>query len=147
MNQFFIKGDTDFLNITLDQVQGYPDSTSHLGGYAVRASLKIKCGPFQVHTLIESSTGLFYQLLQQLKECQANLEGDIYFYSAEHAFNLFIGYDKTGQVIVSGRYIEEGSLKNQLQFEFLSDQSFLSSTIQELEGIAEKYGDSDGIKK
>jgi len=147
MHEFSIYGEADFITITLDEVYDFPESTSYLGGYSTRTSLKIKSGDFKVATVLWTSTGMLYELLQKLKECNAQLSGGVSFFSHEHNFELFLTYDVAGHINVAGKFSSQSELKNELHFEFMSDQSFIASTIKQLESLAEKYGDQKGIRK
>lgn len=47
-----------------------------------------------------------------------------------------------GQVVIGGKF---SGYCNTLEFEFPSDQSFIRSTLAQLQRIVSKYGDMKGI--
>ncbi len=55
-------------------------------------------------------------------------------------------YDELGHVTIKGKFIENYMENNILNFEIVGDQTFIPSTIVELENIYKKYGDSKGIR-
>lgn len=147
METFTIKGTTDFITITFDEVYDFPDKTCYWGGYDTRVKIEIKSGNFVVHSSLYSSTGEIYEFYAKLKECNDKLIGTAVYKTYEHNLDLTISYDKTGHVNINGKYSDQNQYNNILQFEFTSDQTFIQSTIKELELIVDKYGDMHGIKK
>lgn len=55
-------------------------------------------------------------------------------------------YGNDGHVSIRGIFSKQNALDNQLKFYFESDQSYIQSTLTELETIANKYGGRKGIK-
>ncbi|SDX69333.1 hypothetical protein SAMN04488069_102475 [Hymenobacter psychrophilus] len=53
-----------------------------------------------------------------------------------------ISYQTMGQVVIGGKF---SGYCNTLEFEFPSDQSFIRSTLAQLQRIVSKYGDMKGI--
>ncbi|AHM59280.1 hypothetical protein D770_05065 [Flammeovirgaceae bacterium 311] len=75
----------------------------------------------------------------------AALQGTVTYLTYEGNLDLQISYDNIGHAGVSGKFFEQGQYENELRFEFLSDQSYLNSTITELSQIINKYGDKKGV--
>lgn len=145
MEYITLQGDDSFLTLTFDEVYGFPKTTCTWGGYEVKTALKIKAGHFQVNAVLFTSTGELYLFLEQLKACNSNLAGTAEYRSYEGNLELTATYDAMGHVNIKGHFIESFSNENELKFAFSSDQSYISYTIQDLERIAEKYGDMHGI--
>jgi hypothetical protein len=144
MENITLQGEENYLTITFDEVYGFPKRTCHWGGYEVRTVLKIKSGNFQVTSTLYTSTGELYELFQQLKECNNKLAGIAKYRSYEGNLEFSATYDTMGHINIKGEFSEQN---NDLKFEFLSDQTFITKTIQDLEIISEKYGDMLGVKK
>ncbi len=147
MENITLQGEENFLSITFDDVYGFPNSTCHWGGYEVRTNLKIKSGNFQVNSILWTSTGELHEFFQQLKECNRNLKGIANYMSYEGNLIFTATYDTMGHVTIKGEFSEQNQYNNNLRFEFLSDPTFISNTIQDLERISEKYGNMFGVKK
>lgn len=147
MDSFTIKGETDFLTLTFQEVFGFPDTTCHWGGYDLQAILEIKSSGFYVKSTLYTSTGEIFDFFQQLKNCNDKLKGTSTFTSYEGNLELTAAYDNAGHVSIKGKFSEQNEFNNKLQFEFPSDQTYIRSTVADLEVIADKYGDRKGIKK
>lgn len=147
MEKFTIKGNSDFITVIFEEVFGYPDSTSHFGGYDLRTFIEIKSGNFCVKSSLYTSTGELYEFYQNLKKCNEELTGTANFISYEGNLELIAEYDNLGHVNIKGAFTEQNQYDNELKFEFSSDQTFIKSTVNELGFIADKYGDKKGIKK
>ncbi len=147
MDTFTIKGEADYVKITFDEVYGFPNTTSPWGGYDTRSTLEIKSGNFSVKSTLWTSTGEIFEFFQQLKDCNNKLAGTATYNSYEGNLHISASYDNLGHVNISGNFSEQNQFDNELQFEFHTDQSFIKYTIEELEFVANKYGDMQGIKK
>lgn len=147
MEKITLQGEENYLNITFEEVYGFPKSTCSWGGYEVRSTLKIKSGNFQVASTLWTSTGELNDFFQQLKECNRNLKGIAKYKSYEGNLKLSVTYDTiTGHVNIIGEFSEQNMLNNNLRFHIISDQTFITKTIQDFEPISEKYGDMFGVK-
>jgi hypothetical protein len=147
MDEFIIKGEADFIKITFDEIYGFPDKTCHWGGYEVRSTLEVKSGNFKVKSTLWTSTGELFNFFQGLKECNTKLSGTVIYNSYEGNLNIKASYDNLGHVNISGSFSEQNQFDNNLEFEFVSDQSFIKYSVDELELIVSKYGGMTGIKK
>ena len=146
MEEFKIIGSNGHLLIKFIDVYGFPDKTCHWGGYDTQSSLEISCSGYSVKSFLCLSTGNVYELYKRFENCFENLEGEAYFESYESNLKFEMKFDKTGKVNISGKYIENYSIKNELKFELQSDQSYLSKTLSELKNILKKYGNETGIR-
>ncbi|RVU00180.1 hypothetical protein EOD41_14565 [Mucilaginibacter limnophilus] len=145
--EFELKGDNALLKVEIQDVYGYPNVTSHFGGYDARLSVKINIDGFQVLGDIYSSTGEIYKLYQQLFACNISLKGSVHFENYEHNLEFNAVYGINGKVKVNGEFEKHDEFRNVLQFEFETDQSYISSTLLQLKRIVEKYGDNKGVIK
>lgn len=147
MEKFTISGGSDFIEVTLEKVFGFPDTTCFWGGYDVQARIEIKSGNFGVKSGLWISTGELHDFFQQLNHSYLILTGDVSLNSYEGNLNLIAAFDGLGHVNITGSFSEQNEFANDLKFEFVSDQTFIRSTLCELEQIVLKYGDAKGINR
>ncbi|WP_143434986.1 WapI family immunity protein [Hymenobacter roseosalivarius] len=147
IEEFAIQGDSgDFLRLSFIEVYGFPNSTCPWGGYEVRATIQIKSGNYQVASTLWTSTGEIYTFFEELSKSNERLEGEARLNNYEHNLELVARYDVDGHVSVFGKFREYNSCKNELLFEFETDQTYLQATLTELKRIVAKYGGMKGIK-
>ena len=145
--EFGFKGEAgNLLRVAFAEVYGFPDSTSSWGGYDIRADLKIKSNGFEVNAEFWTSTGEIFLLLQELQQSNKVLSGSPHYDSCEGHLSFTAAYDTMGHVTIRGRFSEQMNWNNALDFEFESDQTFMQTTISQLQKIANKYGGVQGIK-
>ena len=78
----------------------------------------------------------------ELYEANKSLSGSISFTNIyDRNLEFSINYDVNGQVLITGIISSTTDFGNSLNFEFMSDQSYIQSTLIELDIIAKKYGD------
>lgn len=145
MEEFTIYAGADFVKVKLANVYGFPENTCHWGGYDVRAEIEIKSGNFSVKSSFYISTGEIYDFSQELKQCYNTLSGIANLNSYEGNLKLVGEFDGIGHVNFKGYFSEHNEFTNELKFEFVSDQTFIRSTLDELDEIVQKYGDAKGI--
>ena len=146
-NSFSIKGETDYITVTLQDVFGFPEETCHWGGYDSSAFVEIKSRGFYCKAHFYTSTGELFNFYQELKRCNQILTGIVKYVSYEAHLELTVEYDANGHVSVKGVFSEHTQFANELQFDFTSDQTYIKSTINELQAIVDKYGNLKGIIK
>ncbi|RSK50033.1 WapI family immunity protein [Hymenobacter rigui] len=146
MEEFTIAGKDSFLTIRLVEVLGFPDDTSHWGGYDVRAGIYIQVGGFSVNSTLWTSTGELYELYQQLRVCNESVKGTVRFESYEHQLEFTAQYTPAGQLILEGVFSEFIDSNNKLIFTIITDQSYIQSTLMEMQKIVQKYGGMEGVK-
>ena len=147
MNEFKIAGKQGFIRIELNEVYGFPNQTSHLGGYDVKGKIEIKSGNYYVKGAeLWFSTGQVYEFFIQLEKCNHNLKGNATFSESENILKLDLSFNRLGQINIQGHFQELAHQENILQFEIESDQSYLESTIQQLKNIVDHYGNLKGKK-
>lgn len=141
---FSIEGSTGFIRIEIKEVFGFPNQTSHFGGYDTESTIALKSNGFSVKSDFWDSTGKLYDLYQCLKKTHSELHGDVKFTSSEYNLSFVISYNNVGHVTIKGEFKEDYPESNLLQFEIVSDQSYLNKTLTELRQIVRKYGDNTG---
>jgi hypothetical protein len=146
MESFEIKGDNGLIKIELRKVIGFPEKTSHFGGYDCQTDIEIKIPNYQVKGDLYTSTGEIFSFYNELKKCQDELTGEANYLTLEGNLELKVKYNELGQTVITGRYQQEMGIGNCLEFEIKSDQSFLKYTVEDLELIVNKYGGNKGIK-
>lgn len=147
---FELKGFSgELIKLEIIEVFGFPNETSFRGGYDVKCNMEISSGLYCVRTdHFYSSTGALYNFYNELLKCYNNLKG-IASYKLncpENYFDLNVKFDEYG-VNISGKYQDEPVVKNILNFEFASDQSYFKEVISDLKKIVLQFGDNQGIKK
>ncbi len=143
-NGFTIKGENgNYLRIKILEVFNFPASTSHWGGYEIRALIQVKSGNFTVSESFYSTSGEIYRFWEAVKATNSSLSGKANYNNFEQNLSFSLIYDKIGHVEVTGSFSD---YSNELHFEFITDQSFIQNTLLELDLIVEKYGDMKGIK-
>ncbi|GGA60252.1 WapI family immunity protein [Ornithinibacillus halotolerans] len=147
MSGFIITGKNGVIKIEFSEVFGFPKETSYLGGYDVKGKINIQCGNFFVKDAdLWFSTGQVYQFFTRLQKCYKDLAGSVTFIDADNNFKMEVYFNRLGQVKIQGFFQEVAHLENILQYQFESEQSYLTSTIKELEEIVLYYGDMEGEK-
>ncbi len=147
MNEFKIVGKQGFIRIELNEVFGFPNQTSYLGGYDVKGKIEIRSGNYYVKDAeLWFSTGQVYEFFIRLQKCNQNLKGNATFSESENILKLDLSFNRLGQINIQGHFQELAHQENILQFEIESDQSYLESTIQQLKNIVDHYGNLKGKK-
>ena len=146
MNGFTITGKRGFIRIELQNASGFPKDTSHFGGYEAEGIIEIKSGNYYIFGELWFTTGDVYDFYKQLDKCYRELNGIAVFSNYENSLELEVVFNRLGQVVIQGSFQEKAYVENELQFEIESDQSFLTSTLEELRKFVDHYGDSKGVK-
>lgn len=138
-------GKQGFIQIELNEVYGFPNETSYLGGYDVKGKIDIKSGNYYVKDAeIWFSTGQVYQFFIQLQKCYNELKGSVTFSDSENNMKIKLNFNRLGQINIQGYFQEELHQENILHYEFESEQSYLTSTLRQLNSIVDQYGDLKG---
>jgi hypothetical protein len=144
MEEFELKGQNGFIIIRINEVFGFPNKTSHFGGYDCILGIDIKVGNYNVKSQFYSTTGELYDFYNKIKECQAELNGLAEFNSYENNLEMTAKYS-FGNVAIFGKFQENMTMDNLMEFDFYSDQSYLKNTVEQLNQIVNKYGGMKGI--
>ena len=146
MAEFTLKGDGNYLKIELVEVYGFSETTSYSGGYDTKSLVEIYSDGFKVSSIIWISTGEIFEFYNMLKQVNQLLAGTAYLYHLEGNLEFNAAYGNNGHVSISGIFSKQNMLANRLKFHFESDQSYIQSTLIELEAITSMYGGMKGVK-
>src|ERR1700741_2294365 len=135
MEEFTLKGENGFIRLSLGTIHGFPERTCWQGGYEADGVLEIQVETYHVKSRLDFSTGQIYDFFIALSNAHSALNGIAQFKSFEYELELSVEYRQRGQVRIAGFYKMLHHLETKLVFEILSDQSFISSGIKELENI------------
>jgi hypothetical protein len=148
VNEFVLRGKRGcFIRVALDEVLGFPNHTSHFGGYDVQGTVEIKSGSYYAKGELWFTTGEVYEFYNQLAKCWADLDGTATFWTCETNLKFEARFNGRGQVTITGYYKEFAHQENELKFETESDQSFFVETMDGLKAIVKEYGDLKGVRK
>ena len=137
----------DKIEMTINEVFGFPETTSYTGGYEFKGVLAIQAGSYSVCSEdFYSTTGELYNLYASFTKCYDSLEGMVIFPSAcyERAFEFELEMIDRGRGMVKGRFTEYSHLSNSLIFEIEIDQSCIRCAIDDLKQIEMLFGDNKG---
>jgi hypothetical protein len=146
MEEFTLRGGGDYVKITLTEIFGFPETTCFNGGYDTKSAIEIYSDGFKVHSTIWISTGEIFEFYDQLLIANKNLKGIAYLRNMEGNLEMNVRYGNDGHVEIAGIFTKQNSLNNTLNFNIESDQSYIQSTLKQLEPITNKYGGMKGIK-
>jgi hypothetical protein len=136
-----------FIRVVLEKVLGFPNHTSHFGGYDVQGAVEIKSGSYYAKGELWFTTGEVYEFYDQLSKCMADLHGTATFWTYETNLKVEATFNGRGQVAITGYYKEFAHQDNELKFDIESDQSFFVETMDGLKAIVKHYGDLKGVRK
>ena len=145
MDSFQLKGDNGYISLSLIKVYGFPDETSHFGGYEVDASVEIKSSNYHVKGSLSTTTGEIYEFCQELKTCHDAVKGTASYRSYENNLVMQVVYNPQGHTSITGEFREHSWEDNVLKFEITGDQSYFQHALGELQRLVSKYGDNKGI--
>ena len=137
----------DFVELTIDEVWGYPHETNYGGGYAAKGTLSIHIGEYAVNNAIHYfTTGELFEFLQQLQQCYKTLDGTAVLKNTERELALTCLFNRRGHVLVEGSFQSNPALKNTLSFEFSADQTQIPKVLSSLSNVASIFGGNTGVK-
>ena len=138
----------DKIQITIDEIFGFPETTCYADGYEFKGTLIIQAGCYKVHNQnYYSTTGELYRLYASLIKCYDTLTGTAkYCQMYEKDFTFEIKMNHLGHVEIDGEYTEYPHLPNKLIFQIQTDQTCILNTIHDLKQIKNLFGDMEGKK-
>lgn len=145
MDEFTISTSEDRVRISLEEVYGFPDRTSHFGGYDVRGVVAIHCGIYHIRGPLWFSTGEVWQFYTQVQRAYDELAGEARFCSSERNMDFTLRFTTHGHWTLEGVYQEHLDIATRLLFEMESDQSYLVETLTQLRHLVAVYGDNRGL--
>ncbi|MFZ1695051.1 MAG: hypothetical protein WAT74_17790 [Flavobacteriales bacterium] len=143
---FAIKGETgNCVRLELLEIFGFPETTSHFGGYDARWSVLIKSHGFSAHGELWIATGELIQLCSAMRKSYDELKGSFDWMNSDEELRLKFKFEPRGIVIVSGTYRQYRGTFDRLDFEFDTDQTFVNETLLDMERLISDYGGMRGI--
>lgn len=136
----------DKIKIELNEVIGFPESTSIEGGYDMVCTLTIDAGVYHVtYNDYYTATGVLYKFCESLKKCYNTLNGKAeYKMMLENDLEFEVEMLSNGRAVITGSFQANISRDNILQFEIDTDQSCFKSVIEDIEKLKETYGGMHG---
>ena len=136
------------ISMELNEVIGFPNSTSYEGGYDIICTLTIDAGCYHIEfDKLYSATGTLYRFCNELKTCYNKLEGQAeYRMLLENDLCFKVNVTTAGHAVITGTFQELPHKNNILEFEIDTDQTCFLSVIQDIENLKEKYGGMKGVK-
>ncbi len=135
------------IELTIDEVWGYPHETNYGGGYAAKGTLTIHSGEYAVNNATHYfTTGELFEFLQQLQHCYKTFDGIAVLKNTERELALTCLFNRRGHVLVEGSFQSNPALKNVLSFEFSTDQTQIPQMLSSLSKAASIFGDNNGVK-
>jgi hypothetical protein len=147
MPAFRIESLEDSIELTIDEVWGYPHEISYGGGYAAKGTLSIHIGEYAVNNAAHYfTTGELYKFLLQLQYCYNILDGTAVLKNTERELALTCLFNRRGHVLVEGSFQSNPALKNILSFEFSTDQTQIPQILSSLSEVASIFGGNHGVE-
>ena len=146
MLAFRFESISDFIELTIDEVFGYPNETSYGGGYGAKGRLTVNAAEYAVNEAIHYyTTGELYRFMLQLEQCYKSLTGTAILENTERELELECRFHKMGHISFVGSFQGNQSISNILTFEMRSDQTQLPGVIASLKKVFKVFGDNQGI--
>lgn len=145
MISFRINGTKECIELTIDELFGYPNETSYGGGYSAKGTLSIVSGNYSAVAAHYFTTGELYHFYEELKKCYKSVEGKAILHNTENELGLSCEFNKLGHVILTGSFQEIPSVNNILQFEIHTDQTQIQETLSHLSHVVAIFGGDKGI--
>jgi len=147
MRAFRITGIDELIELTIDEVWGFPNETSYGGGYGAKGILSIRAGEYAVSAVHYFTTGELYRFLIALKQGYDTLTGKAVLENTEKELELKCEFNKLGHVIASGKFQAVSSINNVLLFSIKTDQTQVKDSITSLQAVYEVFGDNKGKRE
>ena len=147
MLAFRMTGMDELIELTIDEVWGFPNQTSYAGGYGAKGMLSIRAGEYAVSAMHYFTTGELYRFLVALKQGYDTLSGEAILENTENELELKCEFTKLGHVIASGRFQADPSINNVLSFVVGTDQTQVKDSISNLQAVYKVFGGNKGKRE
>jgi len=147
MLAFKIKGIDEYVELTIEEVCGFPNATDYGGGYGARGILKIQVAQYFVSATHYFTTGELYRFASELNRCYESLNGVATLENVERELELQCEFNRLGHVNISGKIQADQSVKNILEFELKTDQTQIKDLLLQLKKVINIFGDNEGKDK
>lgn len=144
MKAFCLKGNNGKIELTIDEVFGFPGNACIEGGYGFLGHLDLHVGSYEVHCAeFYSSTGRLHRLLAGLQTIYQTLEGTArYKHLYENDFQFVVEMTHFGHAAITGSFHECPHLSNELTFEMETDQTCIERAMNDLKAVERAFGDA-----
>jgi hypothetical protein len=136
LDRFSFIGENGLISIVINEVSEYPqyDCTD------LNCTIEIKASDYFVKGSIRFDIKELKFLLNQLQTCYEKVSG-VAELSDEVGtyFNIKVLFENGGHVRITGLYKAKAYEANRLEFDIVTDQSYISSTILEMKSIINRY--------
>lgn len=142
MKAFCLYGNDGKIELTINEILGFPERTSIEGGYDFKGTLDVKTGSYEVHCVgsFFSATGILCRFMHSLMDCYNSFEGTAsYRHLYDRDFEFDLRMTKHGHAVVEGTFTEYPHLPNKLVFQMETDQTCILSAINELKKVEEIF--------
>ena len=144
MLAFRMAGIDELIELTIDEIWGFPNETSYGGGYGAKGNLTIHAGAYFVSAAHYFTTGELYRFFNALKLGYDTLSGEAVLENTERELELKCAFTKLGHVIASGTFQANSVANNVLTFEIKTDQTQIKNSISNLQAVYEIFGGNTG---
>ena len=144
---FRMTGIDELIELTIDEIWGFPNETNWAGGYAAKGILTIRAGTYFVSAVHYFTTGELYDFSTGLKNGYNTLKGEAILENTERELELKCEFNKFGHVIVSGVFQAHPAINNILSFEIKTDQTQIKECISNLQAVYEIFGGNSGKRE
>lgn len=141
---FRMAGIDEYIELSIDEVYGFPNDTSYGGGYGAKGTLNICAGEYVVTAQHYFTTGELFCFSIQLRRCYDALNGTAVLENTERELELKCEFTRLGHVIITGIFQANPCVKNILEFEIKTDQTQIKETLASLKRIFDMFGDERG---
>ncbi len=141
---FSLSGLDGCIELTMNEVWGFPDQTSFGGGYDAEGTLTIRAGAYSVSAACSFTTGELYRFSVSLQQCYDTLTGAAVLENTEQALALACEFDRLGHVVASGCFQAIPSANNRLTFEIHTDQTQVKEILSQLQTVFTVFGGNTG---
>jgi hypothetical protein len=135
------------IELTIEEVFGFPNETSYGGGYGARGTFSVKSGGYAAKDMHYFTTGELFEFYTQLKVCYENMRGEAELTNTERKLELKCSFDKLGHVTFKGNFQSRPAIGNILRFEVASDQTQIRESLGLLEKVYGVFGGMTGVKR
>lgn len=122
-------------------VTGYthPDTVDYWDGNWLSCHLNLWLNGFRADFPFDLRIDEMERFLKQLEQLHTSLKGNAALDSMEGILKLNVSGGKTGRLAWEGKLVYPSGTGAVLEFEYESDQTYLSRLIQELKAILKRY--------
>lgn len=133
MEKFTLSGETGQVSLSFEYVQCGTNDCDCRGTVSI-ASWGMQAQGKAWFTI--AAVAKFYRELHAAYEA---LDGSVAFVTYEETLKLAVTFERGGQVVIAGTFREPHNTGNELQFRIVSDQSYVTQTLEQLAELVDRY--------